>query len=57
MKDVVLDEVMKNEIISKENFSRYFAQKKIITKEEYNIYFNKEIYEQKYWKFPDFFPT
>ena len=57
MKDVVLDEVMKNEIISKENFSRYFAQKKIITKEEYNIYCNKEIYEQKYCNFPDFFST
>lgn len=46
MKNVVLNEVIKDEFITKENFNSYFAQKQIITKEEYNIYFNKKICEQ-----------
>lgn len=41
MKDEILNEVMKEKIISKENLNNYFNRKQIITKEEYSIYFNK----------------
>lgn len=54
MKDVVLDEVMINEFISKENFRRYFAQKQIITKREYEIYFKEKHPNKSVEKFPTF---
>ena len=57
MKDVVLDEVMKDEIISREDFEKYFNKKQIVNKQKYQEYLNKKIYEQMLWNFPDFFPT
>lgn len=38
MKDVVLDEVMKELIISKRDFENYFKKKNIIDIEQYNSY-------------------
>ena len=38
MKDVVLNEVMKELVISKEDFERYFKKKNIINIEQYNSY-------------------
>lgn len=38
MKNVVLDEVMKELIISKEDFKRYFKKKNIISIGKYNSY-------------------
>ena len=46
MKDVVLDEVMKDEIISREDFEKYFKKKQIVNKQKYQEYLNKKIYEQ-----------
>lgn len=37
-KDVVLDEIMKELIISKEDFKDYFNERRIITKQEYREY-------------------
>ena len=38
MKNVVLDEVMKELIISKRDFEKYFKKKNIINIEQYNAY-------------------
>ena len=46
MKDVVLDEIIKCEIISKEDFVKYFNKKQIVNKEKYQEYLNKNIYKQ-----------
>ena len=46
MKDVVLDEVMKDDIISREDFEKYFNKKQIVNKQKYQEYLNKKIYEQ-----------
>nr|DAQ61996.1 MAG TPA: hypothetical protein [Caudoviricetes sp.] len=40
MKDVVENEVMKELIITKEDFKKYFDESKIITKEKYENYIN-----------------
>lgn len=39
MKDVVLNRVMKELIISKEDFRNYFNEKKVINSNEYEKYF------------------
>lgn len=54
MKDVILNEVMKEKIISREDFKNYFNRKQIITKEEYSIYFNKNNANKSLEKFPTF---
>lgn len=41
--NVILNEVMKELIISKEDFEKYFNSRKIISKEEYKIYLQKKI--------------
>lgn len=38
MKDVVLDEVMKELIISKKDFEKYFKKKNIVDIKQYNSY-------------------
>ena len=38
MKNVVLDEVMKELIINKKDFEKYFKKKNIINIEQYNVY-------------------
>ena len=45
MKGVVLNEVMKKLIISKEDFKNYFNERKIINKMEYYEFLNSK---QKY---------
>ena len=46
MKDVVLDEVMKDDIISREDFEKYFNKKQIVNKQKYQEYLNKKTREQ-----------
>lgn len=41
-KDVVLDEEMKKLIISKEDFKKYFDERKIICKKEYEEYLKQK---------------
>ena len=41
-KDVVLDEKMKKSIISKEDFKKYFKERKIICKKEYEEYLKQK---------------
>ena len=53
MEDVVENEVMKELIISKEDFKNCFYERKIITKQEYKEYLKNKSSD----KFPDFFPT
>lgn len=43
MIDVIEKEIMKELIISKEDFEKYFNSRKIISKEEYKIYLQKKI--------------
>ena len=42
MRDVVVNEVMKKLIISKEDFKKYFDERKIITKKDYSLYLKKK---------------
>nr|DAD94828.1 MAG TPA: hypothetical protein [Siphoviridae sp. ctiJI15] len=55
MEDVVENEVMKELIISKEDFKNCFYERKIITKQEYKEYLKNK--NKSSDKFPDFFPT
>lgn len=55
MKDVVENEVMKELIITKEDFKNCFYERKIITKQEYKEYLKNK--NKSSDKFPDFFPT
>ena len=48
MKDVVLDGKIKNLIISKEDFVKYFNKKQILSRKKYQEYFNKNIYKQTF---------
>ena len=46
MKDVVLNEVKKDDIISREDFEKYFNKKQIVNKQKYQEYLNKRTREQ-----------
>ena len=48
MKDVILDEVMKELIINKKDFAKYFNKKQVVNKKKYQEYFNKNIYKQTF---------
>ena len=43
MKNVVLDEVMKELIINKKDFVKYFNKKPVVNKKKYQEYFYKNI--------------
>ena len=43
MKDVILDEVRKELIISKKDFAKYFNKKQVVNKKKYQEYFYKNI--------------
>lgn len=42
MKDVVLDEVVKELIITKEDFKSYFDERNIISRKEYEKYLKRK---------------
>ena len=43
MKNIVLDEVMKELIINKKDFAKYFNKKQVVNKKKYQEYFYKNI--------------
>lgn len=47
MRDVVVDEIIKEQIISNEDFEKYFDKKEWITKEEYQKYLQIKLDNRK----------
>ena len=43
MKNIVLDKVMKELIINKKDFAKYFNKKQVVNKKKYQEYFYKNI--------------
>lgn len=54
MKNIERDIVLKNSMISKEDFKKYFNNMQVIKKEKFHEYFNKTNTNKGFKKFPTF---